>query len=590
MRMNLIQWAFSSSLLLAVVLLLRALLRGRVSPRLIYGLWLAAAVRLMCSFTAPALDMPWAAASLAQPIEARLAEQLVPEHERNGLAYEALIPAELVTWEDIPEDTYLRVPLPYDHAPLPSYVTVDEEDVIYRTVGIGAVTLEDKMLPLWLAGTGVTGGVILLSNLLFYRRLRKRRKPLEGTDSPIPVYTAEGLSSPCLFGGSIYLTPEAAADERLREYALAHELTHWQHRDWYWSLVRCGCLVLHWYNPLVWLGAWLSKGDGELACDADTVRRLGEDRRLDYGRALVDLSARRSARPGDLLSLSTAMTGSSKTLRRRVLALVKQRKTARVVLVLVAGVLCLSAAFAFGAGPDLSLPASFQHFQTELEQARAVWYSPELTSSQAYPDPITDLDLLSEAKALLSEAVPLGEGEFPDTSAGFNYPRVAFSQQRETGADTAWSTYYLLNEGDWTYLLVPRGTGEYRTYDPVGKVEWHPYALELVARRQRSRQLEERGFWSMGFSGLSPGAEQSKSIRVSPHSGGIQFALTYGPPDQELELGLRGEDGTQYVQPVSGGTGQGEFVQIPAASYELFIRNTTSGDPVTGAVQLWLAE
>ena len=111
MRMNLIQWAFSSSLLLAVVLLLRALLRGRVSPRLIYGLWLAAAVRLMCSFTAPALDMPWAAASLAQPIEARLAEQLVPEHERNGLAYEALIPAELVTWEDIPEDTYLRVPL-----------------------------------------------------------------------------------------------------------------------------------------------------------------------------------------------------------------------------------------------------------------------------------------------------------------------------------------------------------------------------------------------------------------------------------------------------------------------------------------------
>ena len=490
MTLTLIQWAFSSSMLLIIVLLLRALLRGRVSPRLIYGLWLVAALRLMLSITIPAWDMPWAAAELAPHLAQPIEERLLSEAERNGLAYQALIPSELVTWEDMPrgEDVYLCVPLPYDHAPLPPDMTVDEQDVIYRTVGVGVTTLDDKLLPLWKAGAAVTGGVMLLSNLLFYCRLRRRRKPLEGTGSPVPVYIAEGLSSPCLFGGSIYLTSEAAGDGRLREYALAHELTHWQHRDWYWSLVRCGCLVLHWYNPLVWLAAALSKADGELACDADTVRQLGEDRRLDYGRALVDLAARRGIRPADLLSLSTAMTGGARTIRQRVLALVKNRRTARAVLALTVGILCVSAAFAFGAGPAKSPPANFQRFQIEMEDAQAIRYGPELISSQAYPAPITDPDLLADAKRLLSDVAPLEKGEdTPDISHVPVSPRVSFSRQRETDEDTAWSTYYLLREGDWTYVLVQRGGGEYLTYDTVGKTVHSPSALEGVARQQNRR-------------------------------------------------------------------------------------------------------
>ena len=72
------------------------------------------------------------------------------------------------------------------------------------------------------------------SNLRFAARLRRSRRPLDIPECPLPVYMIEDLSSPCLFGlfrPVVYLTPQAAADSAAREHVLAHELTHYAHRD-----------------------------------------------------------------------------------------------------------------------------------------------------------------------------------------------------------------------------------------------------------------------------------------------------------------------------------------------------------------------
>ena len=71
----------------------------------------------------------------------------------------------------------------------------------------------------------------------------------------------------------------------MERYALAHELTHYRHLDHIWSLVRLVCLALWWFHPLVWAAAWLSRRDGELACDEGVLERLGSEHRLPYGRA-----------------------------------------------------------------------------------------------------------------------------------------------------------------------------------------------------------------------------------------------------------------------------------------------------------------
>lgn len=84
----------------------------------------------------------------------------------------------------------------------------------------------------------------------------------------------------------------AVEDPESLHYILCHESVHYRHRDHFWSLARAICLCLHWYNPFVWLAASLSRQDGELACDEETVQWLGESKRLDYGMALLEFCAK----------------------------------------------------------------------------------------------------------------------------------------------------------------------------------------------------------------------------------------------------------------------------------------------------------
>ncbi len=124
------------------------------------------------------------------------------------------------------------------------------------------------------------------------------------------------LPSPCLFGWSIYLTPAAAESQEILRHVLAHEETHARHLDPLWSLLRCVCLTVYWFNPFVWAAAWCSKTDCELACDEGVLKTLGEDERISYGQTLISLiSVKRTGNP---LLTATTMTAGKRQLKDRI--------------------------------------------------------------------------------------------------------------------------------------------------------------------------------------------------------------------------------------------------------------------------------
>jgi hypothetical protein len=67
-----------------------------------------------------------------------------------------------------------------------------------------------KMLRVfWLCGTAVFSVWFIFTNLSFYRRIKRTRKPLD-IRHPLPGYSTEALRSPCVFGfirPAIYVTP-----------------------------------------------------------------------------------------------------------------------------------------------------------------------------------------------------------------------------------------------------------------------------------------------------------------------------------------------------------------------------------------------
>ncbi len=466
------QWMVTSSALLIIVLVVRFFVRDKLSARMRYALWGIILLRLLFPFQFYGDHdvLPVVASNLASPLEERLDQ----ENKRLSMRYIAMIPSELVTWEAIQEGSYLMVPLPYDHAPLPDHISVNEDEVIYQTIRAGGHNMDNKLLALWRTGVAAAGAIIFLSNLLFAHRLKRRRNGLEGTGAPIPVYLAEGLASPCLFGvfqPAVYVTPEAAKNPDILRHVLAHELTHYAHKDHIWSLLRILALALHWYNPLVWLAVVLSKRDGELACDEGAVARLGEGERIPYGRTLVDMVACQSLRPSDLLSCSTAMSGGKKSIQQRISRLARKPETVKAAVFLAAAALVLAAVFAF-AGRSQPLTAQEQFFQ-DVEQAVSIRFSPALYSSQFYPlgpdDPEPERDTLMHSSTI--------------------------TLSRSSGEE---SFYTLLWEDGCTYVFA--GAVRWWEEEPDGD-PWHSQvfrteqnlvsALESMARGQWYRERED---------------------------------------------------------------------------------------------------
>ena len=70
----------------------------------------------------------------------------------------------------------------------------------------------------------------------------------------------------------------------------------------------------------------MSCSDAELACDESCVKALGDDRRLDYGRALVDMLDSRQRACMDV-QVTTTMSVSKRAVQERVKRIAKAPKT-----------------------------------------------------------------------------------------------------------------------------------------------------------------------------------------------------------------------------------------------------------------------
>lgn len=357
------QWIVSSSVLILVVIALRYVLRGKLSLRMQYALWLLVLVRLLVpvSFGASDLSVMNAVPERAPTVQQGTDWQDIAGERNDAPANAGTVgvPAQSMN-EAAPPNLVQNVTTATVTAP-----TVEKTDWarIAKTV--------------WLAGAAALGLVFLAVNLRFGKKLRRSRERVEETDACLPVYESGETDTPCLFGvakPSIYVTPDTRTEAETLRYALAHEQTHYRHGDNLWAVLRGVCLALHWYNPLVWWAAELSRRDAELACDEATIRRIGESERAAYGRTLIRMTCEK--RPA-LLVTATMMTDSGKGLKERISLLVKKPKTAAYTAVAVLLIACLSIACTFTGGrenAELAEPFG-KHYVEEATVACAPGYT-----------------------------------------------------------------------------------------------------------------------------------------------------------------------------------------------------------------------
>ena len=325
-----IEWVVSSCILILAVIALRYLLRGKISLRLQYALWLLVLARLLIPVSFGSTDI-----SVMSVVEKAPAVQAV----------ESVRDVDTIWQADNGSVQGLPAGAAADNAPLQIAPRTTSDDQFSRMSS--ALTLRKVLLPVWWGGAAVTLLVFLTANLCFAARLRKSSRPLIVEGASLPVYVARERAVPCLFGlfrPAVYVTPEAEEDGTLLRHTVAHETTHFRHGDHVWALLRAVCLALHWWNPLVWWAAKLSRQDGELACDEATIRALGEGERAAYGRTLIRMACGRGASP---LLTATTMDGGKTSLHERIVLLAKKPRTAALaaIALVLAAALCVGCTF-----------------------------------------------------------------------------------------------------------------------------------------------------------------------------------------------------------------------------------------------------
>ena len=341
----------SSTVLILALAALRFLLRGRISPRLQYALWLLAALRLLLPGTLAKSPVS------VMNVPAAVQQLTAPEDRRAPLKADEAAPAQPAAAEtDTTQAETTQVPVKN----------------ILKTV--------------WLAGAAVLAALMLVQNFVFLRKLKRARRAVSCPESPLPVWLVAGLPSPCLVGlfrPEIYLTPEATADPETCRFVLRHELSHYRAGDPFWSLLRLVCLCLYWFDPFVWLAASLSRRDCELACDARVLRGMDGESRAAYGRALLGLIRPEPAR-GQLLSGATTMQLGKKSLTERIKLIAKRPKMAAYTLVFVLLLSLVLAACTFTGAPAQQEPEPVpQPVQTEPAE-------PEPAPDEEAPQPVED--------------------------------------------------------------------------------------------------------------------------------------------------------------------------------------------------------
>ena len=425
-----LEWAVTSSVLILAVLLLRQCLKGKVSLRLQYGLWALVLLRLLIP-----VSFGSTAVSVLNAVER--VEDRVPAPAVSYIGGETpdLAPAE-------PDPS---LPPAEQQTQYEQHLAQWQAELDAARAETGTpVTVGMVLMLLWAAGAALLGLWLVGVNLCFRRALVRSRKSLAVEGFPLPVYVTGAVPTPCLFGlvrPAVYVTPEAAADGTVLRHSLAHELTHFRHRDHLWAALRGLCLALHWYNPLVWLAAGLSRRDGELCCDEATVKRLGEGERAAYGRTLLAVTCQGRADP---LLTATSMTGSGKGIQERIVLLARRPKTAARSLALVVLVAAAAVGCTFtGAEEDGFVPD-----RVSMGQALSS------TSGSTITDPETVARLWD-----LYQGFTLGEPADPDDvwtlSVGFSAEdtekMVGFILTPDGLYSIDWEAYYVLEDGAELY-------------------------------------------------------------------------------------------------------------------------------------------
>lgn len=107
------------------------------------------------------------------------------------------------------------------------------------------------------------------------------------------LYLCDSINSPFILGlvsPQIYIPSNL--NPEIKSMVLSHEKMHIKRLDFIWKVLGFIVLVIHWFNPLVWIGFIFFGRDMEFACDESVIRDMKDEEKIRYSEALLACATR----------------------------------------------------------------------------------------------------------------------------------------------------------------------------------------------------------------------------------------------------------------------------------------------------------
>ena len=308
-------------------------------------------------------------------------------------------------------------------------------------------------------------GMIALALYTAISYWRLRRKVDTAVRYKDNIFQSENVSFPFVLGiikPRIYL-PFKMNGQYL-EYVVAHEQAHICRKDHWWKPLGFLLLMIHWFNPLMWLAYVLLCRDIELACDEKVIKELGNEQRGDYTQALVACSVNRR------MIAACPLAFGEVSVKERVKSVMNYKKPA-VWVIIISVIVCVGVAVCFLTNPKqdsytlrIVVPAGSQEkFVYTDEEVSTIRNSIKIWSG----------DGLGDTEVILSPVNKTTETRYTATYLTHGMP-VEFDAEKDTWFKIGVNMQNSTNEDIIVYVEVENV--EVRIVDEINSViKWFDY-------------------------------------------------------------------------------------------------------------------
>lgn len=330
--MSLLQMSFLGTVIILLIVVLRAVLINRLPKKTFLILWWIALIRLLVPFSIKSVTSIY---SLFQSI------------------YSDINPVRTAQ-----TTTFLPI-----NGNMPEIANGLSEAMVQRTESISILSV------IWLAGLLLCFGFFAVSYIKCYREFRfslpvendileawKEKHPLKRS---LSIRQTETIAAPLSYGviRPVILMPKNTEWKNIYQlrYVLEHEYVHIRRLDMLTKLIMIAAVCIHWFNPLVWVMYILFNRDLELSCNETVVRRFGMDIKSVYATALISMEEKKSG----LTPLCNSF--SKNAIEERIRAIMKIKKTSKFAVM-------ISAVLVIGVTGGFATSASSLEKNTETAQ------------------------------------------------------------------------------------------------------------------------------------------------------------------------------------------------------------------------------